>query len=126
MKKEITVATINVFPAHDLIISSACSYYETTKEEMLAVSNSREHARRKGILFYLLKEECQLTSFDIAGICNTTRQNVSQHIDKAESAVAVYLQSACDFRNIKGIYSNLLTKQEQWLQQLLPQTSTKH
>lgn len=129
MKKDVIIATIkaesiDVLPAHDLVISAACSYYGVTKDELLSASMSREHSRRKGLVFYVIREMCQMTPKDIARVCNTSRQNAAHAIGTAEGQVKVYLLSICDYRNIKGIYSDLLKKQEECLRQLLPRSSS--
>lgn len=120
MKKDIKIATIHLLPAHELALNAACSYFETNEKDLLKNSPNREHARKKGLVFYLLKKECQLTDNDIAKICNTTRQNVSYAVDKTDVRQGLYLQSACDYRNIKALFSHLLKEQEEWLKLHLP------
>ena len=123
----IKVKTVTIIPAsaHELMISAACSYYDMTKSELIARARNRELARRKGILFFLLKLDGQLSSSGVAGLCETTRQNVDQAVDRTEGEVNIYLQSACDCRNIRAIYASLQKEQTEWLNRDSQQNNTR-
>lgn len=119
----IKIAVIKPVPVHELALQAGSACFETTPQEIIAISRNREHARRKALVFLLMKEECRMTSNDIAKVCNTSRQNVDHGIYRAENTVGLYLHSVCDYRNLKAVFSSLLQKQTEWLKQHSPSTS---
>lgn len=126
MKEQISieVGIISPHPASELMLNAVCSYFKIRRDVLLSRSDTREHSRRKGLLFFLLKSELQITASDVANICGTTRQNVDYAVDRTESEIGVYLQSICDYRNIRTIYADLQDKQTQWLEQVLHKNNT--
>ncbi|ODS87287.1 MAG: hypothetical protein ABS44_11770 [Chryseobacterium sp. SCN 40-13] len=114
----IYVENWKLVPQYQLAISAACDYYNKTREELFEPSKTAEHSRQKYITFYILKHDCQLTDNDIANITGTTRQNVARGVNTVDVRKRIYLQSACDYENIKLKLAHLLKQQQEWIQQL--------
>lgn len=122
-KEPIDLKRVAPLQAHELMIMATCHYFEINRDQIMAKAGCREHARRKHLLFYLLKTELQMPPPEIADACETTRQNVNQAVDKMEAEVNIYLQSASDYRNIRAFFNNLQKTQYECLTS--PNSSTK-
>ncbi|MCO5285197.1 MAG: hypothetical protein M9898_02145 [Chitinophagaceae bacterium] len=110
-------------PLSELVVKAVSIYFKISRKDLITSkkARSREHVRQKDMLYYLLKEELQLAPLEIAVFCKTSRQNVDRAVLKTEAEINIYLQSTCDYKNLKELFQTLRVEQEK-----LWQTSRKN
>lgn len=119
MKKNNPISvTVGVFipePLHELMISAVCVVYEISREDLFTKKRTQSASHRKDMLYYLLKNELSYSDTEISTLVGCSRQNIVHSCEKMDWTIRNYLRVTCEMNNIKGIYSNLLKQQEEWL-----------